>query len=133
MLSVTDINIHNQLDSDIDIDEVKQIVAADLSKLNVSNYLIEINFFDEESIHILNRVHRNVDRATDVLSFPQTNPTKAKLNFLGSIAISQKIVHEKRETIKDAVKHGLLHLLGYDHEDNVELWDEKAKIIDCKL
>ncbi|MFA6963618.1 MAG: rRNA maturation RNase YbeY [Patescibacteria group bacterium] len=113
--------------------EIKELVSSCLEKFGVNNYFVEINFVDTAHIHDLNQKYRNIDKPTDVLSFPQFNPVKPKLNFLGSIVICAKIVEEKEESIPDVVKHGLIHLLGYDHEEDAQLWDQKAKIIDCNL
>jgi len=72
---------------------------------------------------LLNRQYRGIDRATDVLSFPQTeNRTQ---NFvLGDIVINlpraKRQAAEQGITLNEELKrlmiHGLLHLIGYDHE-----------------
>lgn len=75
----------------------------------------------------LNRLHRGVDRTTDVLSFPQFDgspfPPGAEL-MLGDIVINlHKTGRQAKEygvsfneELKRLLIHGLLHLLGYDHE-----------------
>lgn len=67
----------------------------------------------------LNRRHRQMDRPTDVLSFPSVVPDSA-----GDIAISMEIAaanaaelgHSAETELKILILHGLLHLAGYDHE-----------------
>lgn len=91
---------------------------------------VSVRFVDNETIHELNKAYRNVDRPTDVLSFPlgedgvyDTNlDTGAKL--LGDIVISvpkameqaQAYNHSLQREIGFLTVHSMLHLLGYDHE-----------------
>ena len=90
---------------------------------------ISVSLVDNEQIHKLNKKHRNVDSATDVLSFPlgengvyDVNPdTGAKM--LGDIVISveqaqkqsEEFGHTFRREIAFLTVHSMLHLLGYDH------------------
>jgi len=79
----------------------------------------------------LNRQHRGVDRTTDVLSFPQLDgfpfPPGSEL-MLGDIVINlHKAERQAKEygvpfydELKRLLIHGLLHLLGYDHEQGKE-------------
>jgi probable rRNA maturation factor len=70
----------------------------------------------------LNSVYRHVDRPTDVLSFPE----KTGSPFLGDIVIArgiarkqaQKLGHSLKTELRVLALHGLLHLLGYDHEND---------------
>lgn len=80
---------------------------------------VTIAFVSDKSIHKLNREFRNVDRPTDVLSFPAEEETN-----LGDIAISvETAAAQAKENgltfeaeIAQLILHGLLHLSGYDHE-----------------
>ncbi len=90
---------------------------------------VSVLFVDDDMIHQLNRQHRNIDRATDVLSFPLgengvydiNNDTGAKL--LGDIVISiphaidqaERYGHTLQREIGFLTVHSMLHLLGYDH------------------
>lgn len=94
---------------------------------------IEIIFVSESEIRKLNREHRGIDTPTDVLSFPQDQIKESLVNILGSIVICSDKVIEKKEEPSDVIKHGLLHLLGYDHETNEKSWAEAAEKVDCKL
>ena len=92
---------------------------------------ISVTFVDDEAIHELNKKHRNIDKSTDVLSFPMgengdfpvNHDTGAKV--LGDIIISiehayaqaEKYGHTLQREIGFLTVHSLLHLLGYDHED----------------
>ncbi len=95
------------------------------------NAEVSVRFVDNEKIHELNATYRNVDRPTDVLSFPlgengvyDTNySTGAKL--LGDIVISVEKAMEQADTYNHSLQreigfltvHSMLHLLGYDHEN----------------
>ncbi|AXH12621.1 rRNA maturation RNase YbeY [Halarcobacter bivalviorum] len=124
------IDLDNQTDLDIDISGLETIMKELTTKE------IELIFTNNEEIQILNKEHRNIDKATDVLSFP--------LDFdmpnmpLGSIVISVDYVDQKAKeyehSFEDELKllfiHGLLHLLGYDHEvDNGEHRQKEEELI----
>ncbi|XOB61126.1 rRNA maturation RNase YbeY [Campylobacterota bacterium DY0563] len=124
------IDLDNQTDFNIDISSLENIVE-DLTQKD-----IELIIVDNDTIQELNKEHRNIDKATDVLSFP--------LEFempnmpLGSIIISVDFVEDKAKeynhSLEDEFKllfiHGLLHLLGYDHEvDNGEHRKKEEELI----
>jgi probable rRNA maturation factor len=83
-------------------------------------------------IRTLNRTHRGKDKATDVLSFSQTEGSEGLLPeeianaLLGDVVISLETAarqaRRRRHTLLDEVTfllaHGILHLLGYDHEND---------------
>jgi probable rRNA maturation factor len=67
----------------------------------------------EEEIRRLNREHRDIDRPTDVLSFPvDRTDASAGPRELGDVAVC----FEHSTDPVEAVVHGVLHLCGYDHE-----------------
>lgn len=80
-------------------------------------------------VRALNRQYRNKDKATDVLSFPASadglrRGTPDERGYLGDIVIAEGVArrqaHEAGHAIGTELRvlalHGLLHLLGYDHE-----------------
>ena len=70
---------------------------------------------DADAIRALNREHRNLDRATDVLSFPvDEGGPSAGPRELGDVVICA----EHTEDLIEAVVHGVLHLCGHDHESD---------------
>ena len=91
---------------------------------------ISVKFVNDDEIQELNREYRNIDRSTDVLSFPLgengvydvNNDTGAKM--LGDIVISIDHALEQADTYGHSLEreigfltvHSMLHLLGYDHE-----------------
>lgn len=96
---------------------------------------VELIIIDGKSMHELNLEHRGMDKTTDVLSFPVENFPHAPL---GSIVINYELADAKAKelghTIEEEITllfiHGMLHLLGFDHEvDNGEMRErEKAWI-----
>ncbi len=83
---------------------------------------LELILCDESAIRELNRAHRRTDRATDVLSFPLEGDLPHQP--LGTVVISAdhareastRLGHSPDDEIALLFTHGLLHLLGYDHE-----------------
>lgn len=127
------INFTYKVSFDFNEKEAQKTVAEALSKLNINNVLIEILFVGEKRIKTLNKMYRNIDKATDVLSFPQTQVSQSKLNILGSIIIYPKIAEERDESMVELIKHGILHLAGFDHETDEKKWDGAAKIINHNM
>ena len=96
---------------------------------------VDVLLTDDENIHAINLDMREVDRATDVLSFPvfdlvpgelpdETDP-ETGLIPLGDMVISMEHVaaqaeeygHSRQRELAYLVTHSVLHLLGYDHLD----------------
>lgn len=94
---------------------------------------LSVTFIHDAQMRELNRDYRNIDRTTDVLSFPQGDGPGATL--LGDIIISIEtslrnsrrygITHE--EEIKKLLVHGILHLFGYDHKKKKERDEMREK------
>ena len=110
------IDIENNTSFKIDENKLEAICST-LTKKD-----IELIIVNNDEIQELNKEHRSIDKPTDVLSFP--------LEFemenmpLGSIVISLDFVEEKAKEYSHTQEeefsllfiHGLLHLLGFDHE-----------------
>jgi probable rRNA maturation factor len=74
-----------------------------------------VQLVGEGQIRTLNREHRDIDRPTDVLSFPvDEGGPSAGPRELGDVVICP----EQTEDLIEAVVHGVLHLCGYDHESD---------------
>lgn len=114
--------------------ELENTIGHDLQSLGIAGrILVEVGFVRSDVMQRLNMKYRNIDKPTDVLSFPQANTPYQEIRFLGSIVICPRIAREKNENIRDVIKHGLLHLAGFDHETNQAKWEEAAREIDCQL
>jgi probable rRNA maturation factor len=114
--------------------EIDNIIKESLATLNIKNTLeIEIIFTSSQKIRELNLKYRKINKPTDVLSFPQKQFRDKGPSLLGSIIISSEMVEKKNENLQQVIKHGLLHLLGYDHEKNEKEWKNMASLINCSL
>lgn len=119
--------------SNLDDITIENIVVSGLKILDIAGCSLEIDFVSKPRIQVLNKKFRSIDKPTDVLSFPQENVPGQEIRVLGNLVIASKVVVEKDEDIKDVIKHGLLHLLGYDHESDKAGWGRAASKIICKL
>ena len=101
-----------------------------------NQYEISLLLTDDETIRQLNKEYRNKDKSTDVISFPMEDEI-----MLGDIAISVDTASRQAEEAEINLDretaflfiHGLLHLLGYDHEtsqeDEAEMFALQEKIL----
>jgi len=103
---------------------LKQAALATLDACGVEQDTeVSLMLTDDKGIHVLNREWRGVDRPTDVLSFPQDEESDGVL-LLGDIVIdtdqcarqAENYFHSYEREFVFLFIHGLLHLLGYDHE-----------------
>lgn len=86
---------------------------------------LAIRLVDEREGRALNRHYRGQDRATNVLSFPAELPEGVELPVLGDIVLCAPVVEREasaqgkplREHYAHLTVHGVLHLLGFDHDD----------------
>jgi probable rRNA maturation factor len=87
-----------------------------------------LQLVDAEAIRALNREHRNLDSATDVLSFPvDEGGPSAGPRELGDVVICA----EHTEDLIEAVVHGVLHLCGHDHEgDDGEMLALQRRVLE---
>ena len=145
------INFADEVNADFEFDyeEVAENVIKETLLYEHFPYDIEvgISLVDEETIKKLNNDYRNIDKVTDVLSFPlidydsdeedrygfiqdeldYINPDNDEV-MLGDIVICVPKVYSQAEEYKHSVKreyafliaHSMLHLLGYDHMDEGE-------------
>ena len=108
---------------------------------------VSVTLTDNEKIHRLNREYRNVDRPTDVLSFPLCDWEDEGQAFgpmaLGDIVLSLEKAKEQAEAYGHSYErevafltvHSMLHLLGYDHEtseeDEADMFARQNAIMDA--
>lgn len=146
-MQIMTLNLENEQNHELPSDceeTARQVIRQVLASENCP-YEAEVNltFVDNDEIHRLNREFRQIDRATDVLSFPMTdwespanyscleddetaagsfNPETGEL-LLGDIVISveradeqaKEYGHSLKREISFLIAHSMLHLLGYDH------------------
>ncbi|MBO5040976.1 MAG: rRNA maturation RNase YbeY [Clostridia bacterium] len=106
---------------------------------------VSVTYTDNEGIRELNAAHRNIDRATDVLSFPLFEKEELSEasdgDALGDIVISLEKAREQANEYGHSFErevafltvHSMLHLLGYDHEiseaDEKEMFFRQEEIL----
>lgn len=144
--------IREKCDRDITEDiETIVLIALDEKKIENQNVSISISAVDKDEIHQINKEYRNVDRPTDVLSFPifsreeidnfssLDDDKKVKELELGDIIICIDVLQEHaieyetgilREMLY-MITHGVCHLLGYDHE--IEDEKKEMRILEEKI
>ena len=94
---------------------VKKAVRAALEAEGVSeSCLVGAVLTDDEGIRRVNREFRDVDRATDVLSFPFSEQRPGAFD---PSACERDLTHGFEREIRYLTVHSVLHLLGYDHVD----------------
>jgi len=130
----------------VDQHRIRRDLRKALHLLSLHKAEISVLFVNDKRMKILNSQYRGIERTTDVLSFPQHSPKEQKCRrsevfntgtselqsfraswlLLGDIVINvqkaRKQAEEHRLTFNEELRlllmHGLLHLLGYDHEQN---------------
>ena len=114
---------------------VVDYAQAVLRYLSLDDVELSIVLCNDAFIRPLNRDYRGKDYATDVLSFSQQEGEGFESPMLGDVIISlEKTQSQSKEHGKTFAEefalllvHGILHLLGYDHEEDQEAEDMEAK------
>ena len=125
------IELDNRTDIEVEIALLERI-ASSLSKKD-----IELILTDDLEMAEINEQARGIAKSTDVLSFPMMEMPGAPL---GSIIISEGFVKHGSETFGHSLDderallfiHGMLHILGFDHEvDNGEMREREHELLEA--
>ncbi len=135
---------------------IKKVVnkCFEEEKINSKKIYISITLTTSENIRIINKMYRNIDSSTDVLSFPMFSKEEIKNNrerilvqeeeneqdILGDIVISIPQVYEQAQDFGHSferelsymVVHGFYHLMGYDHiedKDKKEMREREENVL----
>lgn len=148
--------IENLTNEEINFDKnFERLVLAFIEEEDLEENLeVSLTFVDKDEIRRLNKEYREIDKVTDVLSFPiyenedfiyqeEENLDETIPLMLGDIVIcidvakeqAQEYGHSLEREVTYLACHSILHLLGYDHmdEDDKEIMRSKEKIIMKKL
>lgn len=139
----------NDTNEDLDLEIIRQKALKTITEvLKVENFNenaeVSLSIVDKDTIHKLNKDYRNVDRETDVLSFPmdeeafdnEGNP----IFILGDIVICLDVArnqavefgHSLEREMMYLICHSTLHLLGYDHieeDDRVKMRAKEKEVM----
>ena len=132
--------IYQEIEKNLEYEDIVKKVFEECfkeEKMEESKLYITVTFTNPENIRKINKEYRNIDYATDVLSFPmfEKKELEQKINkkdfehqdILGDIIISIEKVKEQAEEYGHSFErelsymlvHGFYHLIGYDHiEEN---------------
>ncbi|MBJ7249214.1 MAG: rRNA maturation RNase YbeY [Thermoleophilia bacterium] len=141
------VELDDRAESGVSDSEIDRVVAAVLLAEAIGEVEVGVIIVGESDMQALNREHRDQDSATDVLSFPidDDESLPGVPRMLGDVAICLPVLlaqATEREVspeaeLTDLLIHGVLHLLGYDHETDAgemlarqdEIGDEIATIV----
>lgn len=123
------IDLDNKTSLHVDVDFLEKVVSS------LSDKDVELVVTTEDEIQQINKEYRGKDSSTDVLSFPYED---MPFTPLGSIVISSAHVEQKAKELGHSTNdelallfiHGLLHILGYDHEvDDGQMRQKEEELI----
>ena len=135
--------IDNQQKKKIPTDTIRQKTKQILNALGCDAHEISIVVTDDNRIHELNKVYRGVDKPTNVLAFPMQEGEFSDISpgLLGDVVISYEYAQKEAdeaeihilERLSQLLIHGILHLVGYDHEtgtaDAKKMEDKSLQIL----
>jgi len=116
---------------------LRKVISGCLERLGTAHAEVHLVLTGDQKIRELNQQYRNIDCATDVLSFPDGDELPSGWPLLGEIVISvdaarrqgADLKHGETRELCELALHGTLHLLGYDHErDQGEMNDTELKL-----
>ena len=114
------VELANRSGAEVEEDAAVELARSVLAAEGVEDGELGLLFVGPEEMQALKREHLGVDEVTDVLSFPidgRTELPEGVPRQLGDAVLCPQVVGD---TWREPLVHGLLHLLGYDHGDEME-------------
>jgi probable rRNA maturation factor len=145
------VEVVNETDLPVDEDAAARAVLLVVESEELESGEVALAFVEEGAMAELNERYRGLGEATDVLSFPgdadddsewpdpEADTTQDRPPFLGDVLVCPTVARRNAlddgvsiaEELRRLVVHGVLHLLGYDHEvDQGEMRAREAEILD---
>jgi len=124
-----EVTVYNETRYRLQTKKLVEIVRlAKKIKLNISNVVLVIT--SDKRIKDLNRLYRNKNYATDVLSFKYDSgiPSEIFISYAYAKKQAKLYHHSVQKEMETLLAHGVVHLAGYDHKSNVER-DKMDKIV----
>ena len=121
------VEVSNRSGMDVDEPAVVELAGKVLRAEGVADGELGITFVGEAEMRALKREHLELDEVTDVLSFPidgRERIPEGVPRALGDVVICPQVV---RDEWRWPLTHGLLHLLGYDHGDEMDEREEALR------
>ncbi len=126
--------LNRQKKRKVDTKRAARILAGILRHLQCKGREVSVVYLDDDGIREINRTYRKKDRPTNVLSFSMSEGAFGDLHprMLGDILISVESAERDaaaaglpfEDMLDYLMMHGVLHLLGYDHENAPEAAEE---------
>ncbi|GAB5366267.1 hypothetical protein AAMO2058_001129500 [Amorphochlora amoebiformis] len=112
------------------VQETQEDAYSLLEASKIDSVELSLTLCDDDTIRGYNKEHRGIDKPTDVLSFPLQDDYMIG-DLIISIDKAQSQADEREYGLRDEIRilmvHGLLHLLGYDHDKSEGDWKEMAE------
>jgi probable rRNA maturation factor len=120
---------------------LRRFLARVRGELRLRPHCLTVCLVDNPEMARLNHAYRGKRGPTDVLSFPAQDRASRRAAYLGDIAISPAVARRNarlyRRTLPDELRililHGVLHLLGYDHETDNGRMDRRESRLRRRL
>ncbi|MBS1842311.1 MAG: rRNA maturation RNase YbeY [Acidobacteria bacterium] len=134
--------LNNQNRIRLTLSPLEKFALKALRQMKLKSDSVAIAFVTDSEIARLNKIYRKKNKPTDVLSFPaQSAKHPNKKKFLGDIAIApavaRRYARKNGRTLENEIcvliLHGILHLLGYDHETDQGQMDRVERKLRRKL
>jgi len=112
-------------DETVDEEKLKLTCQQFMQEFDVGNSELVVRLVSPVEIQVLNKEYRSKNQVTNVLSFSSDIPLEIGESILGDVVICVDVVREEAvlggkvfsDHLSHMAIHGILHLLGYDHDD----------------
>jgi probable rRNA maturation factor len=122
---VISVDVENRSGTEVDEPGAVELAGRVLRAEGIEEGELGIAFVDKDEMRVLKREHLGIDEPTDVLSFPidgRDDLPEGVPRALGDVVLCPQVVGDEWRW---PLTHGLLHLLGYDHGDEMEAREQE--------
>ena len=125
-------------DTNVDEDNLSKVCQDFLNENALEQSELLIRLVSPVEIQVLNKEYRNKNQVTNVLSFQSEIPDEVEESILGDVVICVDVVREEAlvgdkkfaDHLTHMAVHGILHLIGHDHENSTSAYKMEAIEID---
>jgi probable rRNA maturation factor len=122
---VISVDVENRSGTEVNEPGAVELAGRVLRAEGIEEGELGIAFVDKDEMRVLKREHLGIDEPTDVLSFPidgRDDVPEGVPRALGDVVLCPQVVGDEWRW---PLAHGLLHLLGYDHGDEMEAREQE--------